>query len=31
MAMTKKTGNVISANMLSEEDRKIANIILISK
>jgi DNA gyrase subunit A len=29
--MTKKTGNVISANMLSEEDRKIANIILISK
>ncbi len=31
MAMTKKTGNVISANMLSEEDRKSSDIILISK
>ena len=31
MAMTKKTGNVISANMLSESDRKTSDIILISK
>jgi hypothetical protein len=31
MAVTEKTGKLISANMLSEEDRKIADIILISK
>ena len=31
MAVTAKTGKLISANMLSEEDRKIAEIILISK
>lgn len=31
MAVTAKTGKLISANMLSEEDRKISNIILISK
>jgi len=31
MAMTKKTWALISANMLSEEDRKTSDIILISK
>jgi len=31
MAVTAKTGKLISANMLSEEDRKISDIILISK
>ncbi len=31
MAVTVKTGKLISANMLSEEDRKSSNIILISK
>jgi hypothetical protein len=31
MAMTKKTGNLISANMLKEEDRKLSDVILISK
>ncbi len=31
MAMTKKTGKLIWAHMLSEEDRKTAEIILISK
>lgn len=31
MAITSKTGKLISANMLSEEDRKTSDIILISK
>lgn len=31
MAVTAKTGKLISANMLSEEDRKNSDIILISK
>jgi len=31
MAVTDKTGKLISANMLSEEDRKSSDIILISK
>ena len=31
MAVTAKTGKLISANMLSEEDRKSSDIILISK
>lgn len=31
MAVNEKTGNLISANMLSEEDRKSSDIILISK
>ena len=31
MAVTEKTGKLISANMLSEEDRKTSEIILISK
>lgn len=31
MAVTQKTGKLISANMLSEEDRKTSDIILISK
>lgn len=31
MAVNEKTGKLISANMLSEEDRKITDIILISK
>jgi hypothetical protein len=31
MAVTPKTGKLISANMLSEEDRKTSDIILISK
>lgn len=31
MAVTNKTGKLISANMLSEEDRKSSEIILISK
>lgn len=31
MAVTSKTGKLISANMLSEEDRKSSDIILISK
>jgi len=31
MAVTPKTGKLISANMLSEEDRKTSEIILISK
>lgn len=31
MAVNNKTGKLISANMLSEEDRKISDIILISK
>jgi len=31
MAVTKKTWNMVSANMLTEEDRKTSDIILISK
>lgn len=31
MAVTAKTGKLVSANMLSEEDRKSSDIILISK
>lgn len=31
MAVTEKTGKLISAKMLSEEDRKTSEIILISK
>jgi hypothetical protein len=31
MAVTDKTGKLISANMLSEADRKSSEIILISK
>jgi len=31
MAVTAKTGKLVSANMLSAEDRKEADIILISK
>jgi hypothetical protein len=31
MAVNEKTGKIISANMLSEEDRKSSEIILISK
>lgn len=31
MAVTDKTGKLVSAKMLSEEDRKIAQVILISK
>jgi DNA gyrase subunit A len=31
MAVTAKTGKLISAKMLSEEDRKNSDIILISK
>ncbi len=31
MAVTEKTGKLVSANMLSEEDRKTSDIILISK
>jgi hypothetical protein len=31
MAMTAKTGKLISATMLSDEDRKSTDVILISK
>jgi len=31
MAVTAKTGKLISATMLSEEDRKTSDVILISK
>jgi hypothetical protein len=31
MTVNEKTGKLISANMLSEEDRKTSEIILISK
>gem|GEM_PF-850987 len=31
MAVTSKTGKLISAKMLSDEDRKISDVILISK
>lgn len=30
-AITKKTGNIIGASMLSDEDRKEADIVLISR
>jgi len=31
MSVTAKTGKLISATMLSEEDRKTSDVILISK
>jgi len=31
MAVTAKTGTLVSAKMLSEEDRKQSDVILISK